>query len=55
MMLLCSETKNIRYFSDPPPQKKKRCRDMNSRDMATHTSGSLPLACDLDFYNVDIE
>ena len=50
MMLFYSETKEIKYFLDPPPKKKKRLRDTNGRDMATHTCLSIPAARDLDFY-----
>ena len=38
MMLFYSKTKKIKYFIDPPP-KKKRLRDKNVRDMATHVLG----------------
>ena len=34
MMLSYSKTREIKYFVDPPPQKKE-LRDTNGRDMAT--------------------
>ena len=37
MMLCCSKTRKIKYFSDPPPLK-KRLKDTNGRDMSTRTS-----------------
>ena len=37
MMLCYSKTRKIKYFLDPPPQK-KRLKDTNSRDMSTRTS-----------------
>ena len=37
MMHFCSKTRKIKYFLDPPPPK-KRLRDMNGCDMATHSS-----------------
>ena len=36
MMLYYSKTRKIKYFLDPPPQK-KRLRDTNCRDMSTRT------------------
>ena len=37
MMLCYSKTRRIKYFLDPPPQK-KRLKDTNGRDMSTRTS-----------------
>ena len=37
MMLCYSKTRNIKYFFDPPPPK-KRLKDTNDRDMSTRTS-----------------
>ena len=36
MMLCYSKTRKIKYFLDPPPQ--KRLKDTNGRDMSTRTS-----------------
>ena len=36
MMLYYSKTRKIKYFLDPPPQKK--LKDTNGRDMSTRTS-----------------
>ena len=40
MMLCYSKTRKIKYFLDPPPQK-KRLKDTNDRDMSTRTSDCL--------------
>ena len=37
MMLCYSKIRKIKYFLDPPPQK-KRLKDTNGRDMSTRTS-----------------
>ena len=37
MMLCYSKISKIKYFLDPPPQK-KRLKDTNGRDMSTRTS-----------------
>ena len=37
MMLCFSKTRKIKYFLDPPPQK-KRLKDTNGRGMSTRTS-----------------
>ena len=37
MMLCYSKTREMKYFLDPPPPK-KRLKDTNDRDMSTRTS-----------------
>ena len=37
MMLCYSKTRKIKYFLDPPPQK-KRLKETKGRDMSTRTS-----------------
>ena len=40
MMICYSKIRKMKYFLDPPPQK-KRLMDTNGRDMSTRTSVSL--------------
>ena len=54
MMLFNSETKKLKYFLDPPPPKKKAQGYERPRYGYTHKCLSIPTACDLDFYLVDI-
>ena len=50
MMLCYSKTRKIKYFLDPPPQK-KRLKDTNGRDMSTRTSVfSIQSPRDLDIH-----
>ena len=47
MMLCYSKTRKIKYFFEPPPQ--KRVMDTNGRDN-THKCLTIPAAGDLDIH-----
>ena len=50
MMLCYSKTRKIKYFSDPPPQKKKAQRYERLQYVYMHKSLSIQSARDLDIH-----